>query len=83
MPARRGVERLTLTDERSLLYEFSVTDPVAFIRPWSGSYTIHRTDAPMYEFACHEGNYSITGMLRGARAQERTAEKSGGKSRAR
>jgi hypothetical protein len=64
------VERLTPVDERSMLYEFSVTDPAAFTRPWSGAYTIHRSNARIYEFACHEGNYSIGGMLRGARLQE-------------
>ena len=64
------VERLTRVDGRSLLYEFTITDPGAYTKPWSGAFTIHRTDAPMYEFACHEGNYSIVGMLRGARAQD-------------
>ena len=64
------VERLTRVDGRSLLYEFTITDPNAYTKPWSGAFTIHKTDAPMYEFACHEGNYSIVGMLRGARAQD-------------
>ncbi len=70
------VERLTRVDERSLRYEFSVTDPGAFTKPWAGAYTIHTTQAPMYEFACHEGNYSIAGMLRGARAQEKITKRS-------
>jgi hypothetical protein len=65
------VERLTPVDERSMLYEFSVTDPAAFTRPWSGAYTIHRSNARIYEFACHEGNYSLENMLRGYRAAER------------
>ena len=64
-------ERLTRIDEKSLLYEFSVADPAAFTRPWSGSYTIRKASALMYEFACHEGNYSIAGMLSGARAQDK------------
>ena len=63
-------ERLTRIDQKSLRYEFSVADPAAFTRPWSGSYTIRQASAPIYEFACHEGNYSIAGMLRGARAQD-------------
>ncbi len=70
--ALRVLERLTPLDERSLLYEFTVTDRAAFTQPWSGAYTIRRTDSLIYEFACHEGNYSIAGMLRGARAQEKT-----------
>jgi hypothetical protein len=64
-------ERLALVDGRSLLYEFTVRDRAAYTRPWSGAFTIHRTEARLYEFACHEGNYSIVGMLKGARAQER------------
>jgi len=65
------VERFTRVGERSLLYEFSVDDPASFTRRWSGAFTIHRSDEPMYEFACHEANYSMDGMLRGARAQDK------------
>lgn len=65
------VERLTRVDEQSLLYEFTVNDPAAFTKPWSGAFTARKSGAPMYEFACHEGNYSIVGMLRGARSQEK------------
>ena len=64
-------ERLTRVGERSLRYDFTVADRAAFTRPWSGSYTFRKTDALIYEFACHEGNYSILGMLRGARAGDR------------
>ena len=65
------VERLTRSDERSLRYEFSIEDPGAFTRPWSGALTLRKSDALIYEFACHEGNYSLVGMLRGARAEEK------------
>ena len=65
------VERLTPVDERSLRYEFSVSDPAAFKRPWSGAYTLRRSDSRMFEFACHEGNYSIVGVLRGARTRDK------------
>ena len=65
------VERLTRIGERSLLYEFSIEDPGPFTKPWSGALTIRKNDALMYEFACHEGNYSLVGMLRGARAGEK------------
>ena len=65
------VERLTRTGRDALRYEFTVDEPSEFTRPWSGSYTIHRTANQMFEFACHEGNYSIVGMLRGARVQDR------------
>ncbi len=69
--ALQVVERLTRIDARSLLYEFSIEDPGAFTRPWSGAFTMRKSDALMYEFACHEGNYSLVGMLRGARAEEK------------
>ena len=65
------VERLTRVDGLSMRYEFSVTDPAAFTKPWSGALTIRKSEAPMYEFACLEGNYSLVGMLRGARAEEK------------
>jgi hypothetical protein len=65
------VERLTAVGASSLRYEFTVEEPARSTAPWSGTYTLHRTTNRMYEFACHEGNYSIVGMLKGARAQQR------------
>ena len=45
-------------------------DPSAFTRPWKGELTMSRTDAPVYEYACHEGNYSLRNMLSVARYEE-------------
>jgi hypothetical protein len=65
------VERFSLYDDETLLYRFEIDDPRAFTRPWKGELTMTRADGNMYEYACHEGNYSMEGMLRGARATER------------
>ena len=65
------VERLSLFDPDTLLYQFDVDDETAFTRPWKGELTMVRSSGRIYEFACHEGNYSLTNMLRGFRAAER------------
>ncbi|HSH74583.1 MAG TPA: hypothetical protein VLA09_02675, partial [Longimicrobiales bacterium] len=70
----RVVERFSLFDEETLLYRFEIDDPTAFTRPWKGELTMTRASGNIYEYACHEGNYSIEGMLRGARASEREAD---------
>mgnify|MGYP004305701845 CR=1 FL=1 len=66
-------ERLTRVDEETLLYEFTVTDPDTFVAPFSAAVPMKRTDVPLYEFACHEGNRGLEGILRGARAEERSS----------
>ena len=68
---RRVIERLTRTDHMSLLYRFTVDDSSVFARPFSGELIMRRTDARVFEYACHEGNYGIAGVLRGARAAEK------------
>jgi len=67
------VERFTRLDERTLLYRFTVDDPQTWTRPWTGEYTWPATDSLMYEYACHEGNYALGDILRGARVLEREA----------
>ena len=70
------VERFTRTDRDLLRYEFTVDDPAAFARPWSGRLWMRRTEDRIYEYACHEGNYAMTGILRGARfSQAESAKK--------
>jgi hypothetical protein len=71
----RIIERFSLSDTRTLRYQFRVEDPAAFVRPWSGESAMFRTDEQMYEYACHEGNDSLTYLLRGYRFAEREAEK--------
>jgi hypothetical protein len=64
------VERFTPIDDKTLLYRFTVEDPDAWDRPWTGEYTWPATDKPIYEYACHEGNYAFGSILRGARREE-------------
>ncbi len=64
------VERLTRVDADTLAYEYTVTDPDTWTSPWTASIPMRRSDEPMYEYACHEGNYSMPGILGGHRADE-------------
>jgi len=69
------VERFTRLGPDTLGYEFTVTDPNTWTRPWSGSLPMSRLDGQMYEYACHEGNYGLTNILAGSRAEELAAAK--------
>ena len=64
-------ERFTRADENTINYEFTVEDPLVFTRPWSGEVPFTRLDGLVYEYACHEANYALENVLRGARAEER------------
>ena len=64
------IERFTRVDDKTLLYRFTVEDPDTWDRPWTGEYTWPATNQPIYEYACHEGNYALGDVLRGARRQE-------------
>ena len=65
------MERFTRVDAETLLYQFTVEDPTTWTRAWSVEVPMRKTDAPMFEYACHEGNYGMEGTLSGARALER------------
>jgi hypothetical protein len=67
----RLVERFKRVDAKTLDYQFTVDNPNVFSRPWTVSLPMTASDGRIYEYACHEGNYAMTGILRGARAQER------------
>jgi hypothetical protein len=69
------IERFTRTDPNTLLYEFTVDDPDTWTRPWTAQIASTRTPGPLYEYACHEGNYGLQGILAGARAEEEKAAK--------
>ena len=56
-----------------MLYEFTVDDPTTWEKPWTAQFTMIKTDAPLFEYACHEGNYGMTNLLAGARFQENDA----------
>jgi hypothetical protein len=66
----RLVERFTRSGAGTLLYEFTIDDPASFTKPWTAVLPMAKTDDRIYEYACHEGNYAMTGMLRGARRAE-------------
>jgi hypothetical protein len=67
------IERFTRTGDRALLYRFTLEDPNTWERPWTGEMTWPATDSPIYEYACHEGNYALPDILKGARVREKEA----------
>jgi hypothetical protein len=69
------IERFTRTSPDTILYEFTVDDPTAFVAPWKAEIPMRRSGGPMYEFACHEGNFALGRMLSIARDAEKQAEK--------
>ena len=70
------VERFTRTAPDVVTYQFTVDNPTAFTRPWTGEITMTSTPGPLYEYACHEGNEALVNILKGARAQEKAAASS-------
>src|SRR5262245_17567403 len=73
------VERFARTDADTLLYEFTVDDRASFVKPWTVSMASTKIDGPIFEFACHEGNYGMTGVLSAARSEEKKAAGKQGK----
>ena len=63
-------ERFTRTGQERILYEFTVEDSGAYTQPWAAEIPFRKTDNSMYEYACHEGNYALPGILAGARREE-------------
>jgi len=72
-------ERFKRLDADTLVYEYTVNDPTVWSRPWTVSMMMRTADQPMYEYACHEGNYGLSGILSAARATEGTAKKADAK----
>jgi hypothetical protein len=66
------LERFMRTSPNALLYEVRIEDPTAFAAPWSAVVPMTRTNEPLLEFACHEGNYSLPNILKAARAAEKS-----------
>ena len=64
------IERFTRVDEETILYEFTIDDPTMYASVWGGQIPFERFDEPLYEYACHEGNYSLYNVLSGARYEE-------------
>jgi hypothetical protein len=74
-PGMHLVERFTRISNDRLLYEYTIDDPESFETAWSAAVPMTRTEDPMFEFACHEGNYGMFNLLAGARAQEKLERK--------
>ena len=66
-------ERFTRTDADTLMYEATINDPTVWTTEWTYQIPMQRNDQPVYEYDCHEGNYGLTNILAGARAQEAEA----------
>ncbi|MBI2149573.1 MAG: hypothetical protein HYU27_03070 [Acidobacteria bacterium] len=69
----RVIERFTRVGPNALLYRFTIEDPATWARPWTGEYTWPKTGELIYEYACHESNYALENILRGARRREADA----------
>jgi hypothetical protein len=67
----RVVERFTMADQNTLTYRATIEDPTVFVRPWTVELSMDRTTGPIFEVACHEGNYGMFNILSGHRAEER------------
>jgi hypothetical protein len=68
-------ERFTLDGNNTLLYRFTVEDPTTWVRPWTAEIPMARSAEPIFEYACHEGNHGMEGILKGARMDEKQAAK--------
>jgi hypothetical protein len=70
------IERISRVDQGTLRYEFTVDDPATWTKRWTVSIPMSSTNELIYEYACHEGNYALEGVLRGARHQEEARQQS-------
>jgi hypothetical protein len=70
-PTGKVTERFTRVAEGEILYQFTVEDGEAYTQPWKGEVPLRQTQDQIYEYACHEGNYALPGILAGAREQEK------------
>jgi hypothetical protein len=71
-PNGKVTERLTRTSDKEIFYQFTVDDPATYTQPWKAELTFYPSPG-IYEYACHEGNYGLEGILAGARAKEKEA----------
>ena len=72
-PTAKVTERFSRTGPAEILYEFTVEDITAYSQPWTAQIPLRAAEGALYEYACHEGNYALTGILAGARRVERAA----------
>jgi hypothetical protein len=77
----RITERLTRTSPDSILYRATIDDPTVYTKPWTMEVSFEKSEGPVFEYACHEGNYGLAGVLAGERAQEKRAAEQKGTNR--
>ena len=73
-PTGRVIERFTRLDADTIDYQVTVDDPATFTQPWTAAIPMTKLQGTLFEFACHEGNYGMVGILAGARVEEKAAE---------
>jgi hypothetical protein len=71
----RVTERFTRTDAETLTYQATIEDPTVFVSPWTIEISMDRAPGPLYEVACHEGNYGMFNILSGHRAEEQSGRR--------
>jgi hypothetical protein len=74
-PDATVTERFTRISPTQILYRFTVDDPATYTQPWTAEMPLNATKGPVYEYACHEGNYALPGILAGARLDEKEGRK--------
>ena len=77
----RVTERLTRVDADTIRYRFTIDDESTWARPWSAELLMRKTTGPLFEHACHEGNYGLYNTLAGARLEEKKAAEEAAKKR--
>jgi hypothetical protein len=77
----RITERFTRTSPDSILYRAIIDDPTVYTKPWTMEVSLEKSEGPVYEYACHEGNYGLAGVLAGERVQEKRAAEQKGANR--
>jgi hypothetical protein len=76
-PTMHLVERFSLADAQTLMYEYTVSDPATWTKPFTVQIPMRRSNEQIFEYACHEANYGMMGLLKGARVVEKDAAASG------
>ena len=72
-PQLKIIERFTRVNAKQIDYKYTVSDPEIYTVPYTGEVALNATKGPIYEYACHEGNYALKGILAGAREEEKQA----------
>ena len=70
----RVIERFTRVDADTIDYQITINDPATYTKPWTAAIPMTKLEVPLFEYACHEGNYAMPGILAGTRAEEKAAE---------